>query len=237
MNIYLTGGNGFIGSHLKAALIERGHEVITDSPYDDVGLIIHLAAVTHIRQEFDPALFDVNIVQTRKLFDIAKRRNIRIIYASSCSASSLDNPYAYTKRYAEWLGSQHPNALGFRFFNVYGPNNNKGIVKRVIECCKTGETLALSGGGLIRDFIYVGDVVRDIIDHLETGTGIVDCGTGEGIKIIRLVWKILEVMDGNPLNIEESFCPTIGEQLESVSSRKVPDCLSLKEGLLKTIQS
>jgi nucleoside-diphosphate-sugar epimerase len=227
MNIYLTGSNGFIGRHLTAALIERGHTVNVDSPYS-ANLIIHLAAVTHIRQEFDPALFEVNIVKTRTIFEYAKENKIRIIYASSCSASSLDNPYAYTKRYAEWLGSTHPNALGFRFFNVYGPNNNKGIVKRVIECCKTGEALTLSGSDLIRDFIYVGDVVRDIIYHLGEGTGILDCGTGVGTSINDAVSLICDLMNTG-LAIKRIYGATKGEQIISISSRSVPDCLSLKK--------
>lgn len=158
--IYLTGHDGFIGRHLVKKLQELNHEVVTDFRYfnDKFDAVIHLAAVTHIRDEFDPKMIESNIILADKIF----KKNCRIIYASSCSAAHFTNPYAWTKMWSEYLGEKHGNAVGLRFFNCYGPGNNKGIVKFLMDQ-PDGARIKIRGVDLVRDYIHVDDIVNDIV--------------------------------------------------------------------------
>lgn len=249
MDIFLTGHTGFIGAHLYRKLLSLGHKVYTKlehldlRPYDAV---VHLAAVTHIRPDFDPKLFQSNIVLAQKVLTTP----YRTIYASSCSAAHLTNPYAYTKRYAEWLGGLHPNALGLRFFNVYGPGNNKGIVWMLGQK-KSGDHLVIRGPELVRDYVYVDDVVGEIISNLKSyhikqtdttpslsvgmsrNVGVVDVGTGRGVKTIELV-EMYQQITGKTFSIETQPAGE-NEPQEMVSSRSIPH-IRLEQGLKKMAQ-
>lgn len=205
-SVFLTGHKGFIGSHLLKRLQTAGYDVycaqrdevpIAGTPgHPEFDYVIHLAATTSISTDFNPDLFHNNITYTEQIFHAS--RFSRILYASSTSALELTNPYAYTKKYAEWLGQRHPNSLGLRFFNVYGPGNNKGIIKRAIDCSLTGETLTLTGANLVRDFIYIDDVIDMIMDNLDTQMpdSIIDVGTGKGSSIWEAVCTTRLVFGG-----------------------------------------
>lgn len=221
MNILVTGSNGFIGSHLVSKLIELGHTV-NDYGYDT---IIHLAAVTTLSTEFNAKLFDSNIVYANEIMKFKGR----IIYASSTSAAELTNPYAYTKRYLEYLGSKHGNAVGLRFFNVYGNGNNKGIIKKAIECANSGDTIFVHGGEQVRDFIYIDDVVRLIIESLEWDPGIYDIGTGVGTTIDDAISEVASVF--NKTIYTRHFDKSSVDMDFSVSSIVRPECLTLEQGL------
>jgi nucleoside-diphosphate-sugar epimerase len=152
--IFLTGSKGFIGSHLLKALTEyevhcAGYNEIPRCKYD---YIIHLAATTTTSASFLPELFENNIVYAKQIMSMPGKK----IYASSTSAEELTNPYAYTKRYLEYLGK---GSVGLRFFNVYGSDNNKGIIRKALQCAKTGEVLQVQGGCQVRDFIYILELI------------------------------------------------------------------------------
>lgn len=225
--LFLTGSKGFIGKHLLPKLTDYNvhcgayHEVPDWIP----DYIIHLAATTTTSAEFNPRLFEDNIIYAEKIMSIPTR----IVYASSTSAEELTNPYAYTKRYIEYLGSK-VNATGLRFFNVYGPNNTKGIVRKAIQCIKTGERLQLCGGDQVRDLIYIDDVVRTIIDNLDSEEKIMDVGTGHGMTIYDAMLKIINVFGSFELDI---YNRTHTDMIYSVASPGIPGCLGFEEGLVK----
>jgi nucleoside-diphosphate-sugar epimerase len=175
-----------------------GHDVETNIRYlhsERHDLVIHLAAVTHIRLEFDHKLIESNILLTNEIF----KTPTRVLYASSCSAAFLTNPYAYTKIWSEYCGLRHGNSLGLRFHNVYGAMNGKGIIWYLLQQ-PNGANLTIRGMELIRDYIYVEDVVDEIIKQMnpvkilseekESGrmvnptvtknVGVIDVGTGIG---------------------------------------------------------
>ncbi|MDR3551210.1 MAG: SDR family oxidoreductase [Candidatus Babeliales bacterium] len=232
--IFLTGSKGFIGSHLLPKLIELGYNV-TCAEHNEVpdyrdyfNYIIHLAAVTTTSDSFIPELFESNIIYAKQIMDVPTR----IIYASSTSAAELSNPYAYTKRYIEHLGSTR-NSTGLRFFNVYGPGNNKGIVKKAIECLKTGQKMQICGGEQIRDFIYIDDVCKSIISALDSKEKIIEVGTGTGISIYEALATIVDVFGGK-LNID--WLDTVKtDMVYSVASPGIHNCLSFEEGLKKML--
>lgn len=265
MKFLITGVSGFMGKRLAKRLIEQGHEIdyvwhkpilvedwmplpIGNSfrPVDNFELVrkeydyvIHLAATTSISTAFNPDIYFNNIIFAQKMLSTP----YRTIYASSTSVYELNNPYAYSKAFNEHLGSLHGNALGLRFFNVYGPGNNKGIVKRTIDCCLNGETLTLQGGEQIRDFIYIDDVVDIIIDHLDNPLSFMDVGTGIGTKIYEVVkiicheYMMMIGKEGKPFRVQWEKSDYIGEQMESIAhSHPIKDYTPLREGIRKTIE-
>ncbi|MGI5837531.1 MAG: NAD-dependent epimerase/dehydratase family protein [Chloroflexota bacterium] len=108
MKVLVTGGTGFIGSHLVDALLERGHYVITLSTRPDgpngvehhqldvasdeatelaskVEAIVHLAGLSNASVSFaDPFQFNrVNALGTLAILEGARRSGARVVFASS----------------------------------------------------------------------------------------------------------------------------------------------------------
>ena len=223
----MPGANGFIGRHLLPKLSD--YNVIcggyNELPETIPDYIIHLAAVTTTSDSFIPELFDSNIVYTKQIMSIPTR----IIYASSTSAAELTNPYAYTKRYIEHLAIGK-NATGLRFFNIYGHGNNKGIVKAALE----KDRLIINGGQQVRDFIYIDDAVRAIIDNLDSPPGLVDVGTGKGMTIMEAI-AVIERVKGRRLEIMK-LPPSKTDMQYSVASPGIPGCIGFEEGIMRMLK-
>lgn len=234
MKILLTGATGFVGKHLLPKLIEAGHDVDThlwNIRNKKPDLVIHLAAVTHISLDFDGKLFDTNIVLASEVFSLP----CRIIYASSCSAKYLTNPYSYTKRYCEYLGRQHYDAVGLRFHNIYGPNNNKGIVKFLMDQ-PNGGRINIRGPELVRDYVHVEDVIcyiMDVMNLLFVQNRIMDVGTGIGTQTMDLV-NLYQKVSGKRFDITVSEAGE-NEPKHMVANSSIKNLISLEDGLLKTI--
>lgn len=236
MRIFLTGATGFIGKHLVGALKHAGYFVETDMREFDCKhyhRVIHLAAKTTISAEFDAEMFEANIVLAKKIMQTP----CKVIYASSCSAAHLTNPYAYTKRFTEYLGGLHGNAVGLRFHNVYGPSNNKGIVKFLMSQ-ESGARITVRGPKLIRDYIYVADAVKAIMWNVENDftPGMNEVGTGVGTKTIDLVDLFMKLSGkGFQLDFAEHG---VNEPPRMVADGKFlySHTIPLEEGLKKTLE-
>lgn len=230
--IFLLGHKGFVSSHLLPKLQEANYEVVTDLRYwnDRYDVIINLAAVTHLRTEFDPKLIESNVILPYHLFN----RPERIIYASSCSARHNSNPYASSKIWAEFLGEKHGNTLGLRFFNLYGSGNSKGIVWHLMNQPDYAR-LEIRGSQLIRDYLAVEDAVQYMIECLKgNDTGVVDVGTGVGTSTKDLVY-LYQDLSGKAFDIR-FVLPDAGDPQEMVSTNSIPHT-DLKTGLLKLINN
>ena len=194
--------------------------------------VIHLAAKTTISAEFDAELYESNIILAKQIM----RTPCRVIYASSCSAAHMTNPYAYTKKFTEYLGAIHGNAVGLRFHNVYGPFNNKGVVWW-LQQQEDGAHLTVRGPGLIRDYIFVADAVRAIMWNVENDftPGIWEVGTGVGTKTVDVVDLYMQ-LTGKKFTLD--FAPHgVNEPPRMVADIKFlySHCIPLEEGIKKTI--
>jgi len=127
MRVLVTGGNGFVGRHLCAALRARGDEAITagrahdltevDFPLDLCDLanvrgvleaarpdaVMHLAAQTFVPDAArDPLTsYDVNAMGTARLYEairLAQRKPRRVLFVSSAEAYGAQDAVAYPLR-------------------------------------------------------------------------------------------------------------------------------------------
>ena len=248
-NFLITGGAGFIGSHLAVKLVDRGDSITI---VDDLNTgktdnlekieekinfirgdirnlellkeisknkdgIFHQAARASVQESFlKPEVYqDVNVKGTKNVFTVAKEYGIKVVYASSSSVYGNPtklpikedspkrpiNPYAQTKLDDEFLAEKYAklgvNLIGLRYFNVYGERqseNYAGVIKKFLENIQNHKPLIINGDGLqVRDFVYVGDVVRANVLALESNvkSAFINIGTGVTISVLELANQII----------------------------------------------
>lgn len=241
--IIITGGKGFIGTHLASTMEKQRPYIwdrkIPDQPWLDetVALlskttIIHLAASTYLTPGYDHQIISDNIILANTVRQLALKRKSRVIYASSAAVYNLNNLYAYSKKYNEDIFSDC-NATGLRFYNVYGPNDN-GVVGKLIKCAFTGKHFMLNGGNQVRDFVYVDDVVKSITDNLDSPNKIVEVGTGVGTSLNKLI-KLIEELTHKKIKIIKCGISKF-EQKKSICPKPMKEFISLREGINLTIK-
>jgi nucleoside-diphosphate-sugar epimerase len=109
-------------------------------------------------------------------------------------------PYAMSKRVGETFvrSSGLPHAI-FRLFNVYGPGDPPGRFRNAVpNMMRTldGEgQIRIFGRGTTRDFTFVDDVVRVLLDAPMAEGHVVNVGTGQETQIVELARQILQLFD------------------------------------------
>jgi len=152
---------------------------------DGVDVVYHQAAQPGVRLSWSDgfATYDsCNVLATQRLLEAAVQAGVRrVVYASSSSVygnaeaypvheSDLPrphSPYGVTKLAAEHLcglyGANHGlSTVALRYFTVYGPRQRPDMAfHRLVESALDQQPFPLYGDGShVRDFTYVGDVVR-----------------------------------------------------------------------------
>ena len=110
-------------------------------------------------------------------------------------------PYAISKQLGETYvrSSDLPYAI-FRLFNVYGPGDLPGRYRNAIPNMihaldGVDGRIRIFGRAATRDFTYVDDVVRVLLDAPRALDRVVNVGTGQETPIVDLARHILQLYD------------------------------------------
>ena len=251
MNLAITGGAGFIGSHMAEYLVKQNHKVLVIDNLKNGNLdnlktikneieffkvdildyeslknilknidgVFHEAGLTSVKDSFtkQKEYHDVNVKGTENLFKLAKEFGFKVVFASSASVYGMSkkipiaensernpiNPYGKTKFDAEILSEQYAkmntSIIGLRYFNVYGLRQNieySGVITKFLERIAENKPPIIHGDGLqIRDFVYVGDVVKANLAAMQSKTehAIINIGSGMGVSINDLANIIIKL--------------------------------------------
>ena len=181
--------------------------------------VFHEAALTAVPESFEKPkeYHDVNVTGTKNIFEIAQKKKIRVVYASSSSVYGDTknipikedgnrkpiNPYGQTKLDDEFLAEEFSknnlSVIGLRYFNVYGigqTGSYAGVITKFLGNIKNQKSFIINGNGnQIRDFIHVKDVAQANVIAMESKTesGFFNIGTGMPTSINELAKLMIEL--------------------------------------------
>jgi len=203
----------------------------------DVSFVYHIGARTDTT-EFNVDVFnELNLNYTKSIWQTCSGNKIPLVYASSAATYGLGefgydddenkisllkplNPYGDSKNdFDKWAILQSetpPKWIGFKFFNVYGPNEfHKGRMASVIfhsynQIKEKGYVKLFrshnpkyTDGGQLRDFVYVKDLVEVLyysyINSLKSG--IYNLGSGKARTFLDLATSTFNALN-KPVSIE-----------------------------------
>jgi len=181
--------------------------------------IFHQAALTVVQESFtkQEEYFDVNVKGTENIFKIAKKYNIKVVFASSSSIygdskeipikenspKNPINPYGETKLQDEILAEKYSNEkvkiIGLRYFNIFGKGQTisyAGVITKFLKNIELKKSLIIYGNGdQIRDFIHVKDIAKANFTIMKSSIekGFFNIGTGESNSINELASIIIKI--------------------------------------------
>jgi UDP-glucuronate decarboxylase len=244
--ILITGGAGFLGSHLCEKLLEHGHEVIcVDNFYTgERQNVIHLLDNPHFEIIRHDICFPLYV-------------EVDEIYNLACPASpihyQLRSCYDEGKRCAETLffdyHRQHKLDIKVvRIFNTYGPRmhpNDGRVVSNFIVQALKGEDITVYGdGSQSRSFCYVDDLIDGFVRMMnsrEGFTGPLNMGNLDEFTILELAGKVIDIT-GSRSKIVHKFLPSDDPKQRKPNitlAREELDWepkIKLEDGLVKTIE-
>ena len=201
---------------------------------DEVDFVFHIGARTDTTESNIDVLNNLNLHFTQAIWNCCSEHSIGLIYASSAATYGLGefgynddesiifklkplNAYGDSKNeFDKWALTQTdspPKWVGFKFFNVYGPNeyhkgrmasvifhsfnqiNEKGFVKLF-----RSHNPNYTDGGQLRDFVYVKDVVNVLFYAFANSikNGIYNLGSGKARTFLDLAKATFYALDKEP---------------------------------------
>ena len=300
MKYLVTGGAGFIGSHIVDAFVEAGHRVVVvddlftghvenvnprakfvrmdiRSPeleqlfsQEKFDIVCHQAARGNVRASMeDPLVYaDVNVRGGVNLLECSRKNGVeKFIYSSTggCVYGELQyapadeghpiqprDPYGASKASFElylpvFQLNYGLNYTILRYPNVYGPRQDPlgeaGVVSIFTGQMLRGLPTVTNGDGEnVRDYVYVGDIVRANVAAVTKGANTAyNLGWGVGVPVNE-IFSRLKTLTGYPL--EQHFGPPkLGEVRRSYldASKAARELgwqpkVGLEEGLRRTVE-
>ena len=195
MHVHVTGGTGFVGSHLCNELADRGHDVVAVSRSPDAStveiddsverregdvtrretldfsgadLVVHLVALSPLVKPRGATHHEVTAEGTRNVVDACEDADVpRLVHMSALGADP-DGETAYVRAKGEAeraVAESSLDATVFRPSVVFGEG---GEFVSFTKLLTTPYVTGLPGGGGTRfQPIYVGDLVEALADAVD----------------------------------------------------------------------
>lgn len=204
--------------YIKGDIFDTGS---IEDVVSECDVVIHMIGLPHVpKAQSNPMLsFKLNIQSVQHILEAMRRKDVdRIIFPSSSAVYGItenipvkewqqtkpNTTYGYHKLIAEELIKSYKENYGItytilRLFNVYGGPKAQGVLNIFVERAKAGEPIVIYGGEQLRDFVYVTDVSRIIVDSLKienTINEIINVGTGKGRTINEIAELVREFFPG-----------------------------------------
>jgi UDP-glucose 4-epimerase len=247
--ILVTGGAGFVGSHLVDELVSRTNAriIVVDNLYRgsaewiephiargrvefikaDIrdlqalaeamrgsGIVFHLAALSNVigaSQSLEYS-FTANVVGTFNVLQAARAQGVeRVVFTSSREVYGqpdavpvsedapvhAKNAYGASKISAEQYCAVFRENYGLdvrvlRLANVYGPRDRGRVIPLFCEAFAQRQPLIIYGGQQIIDFVWIGDVIRALLDAVQIPEwpGPMNVGSGSGVTVLELAHRM-----------------------------------------------
>jgi dTDP-glucose 4,6-dehydratase len=179
VKVVVTGGRGFLGTYVCAALREAGHEPVplgrTDGDLAGPGtvewvldehepdVVVHLAAAMPGDERLEQ-----NAPITELVASACSDRDLPLFHGSTTAVYSDETPYADSKRDSEDVAGE---ATILRFHYPYGPEQRRGAIPTMLRQALAREPV-VAYRGWMRSFCFVRDAaeaVAILVEHGERG--------------------------------------------------------------------
>ena len=214
MKLLITGSEGFIGKNLVNYLSRKydgleiigwdrkaGRDVldITESylKVENIGAVIHLAAQTSVwNKDISQIEYD-NIRGFIHIYELCKKLNIRLVFASSSCALNPTSMYGLSKKFDEDFSELYwyENFVCLRLHNVYGKNSREDTL--LGKCLNENEIILYNNGLNSRHFTYIDDVCKGIEKGLTVPSGVYNVINPEENLVIDVVNEVKKYEDIN----------------------------------------
>lgn len=255
--VLITGGAGFIGSHICERLVNEGIDVtifdnfstgnlenlkaIKDKISIIKGDILNFNEISNaieghnvvIHEAFpygvatrslDKQFTDAGALGTFNVLRASVEKDVmKVVYASTVAVYGIQKyipldedhpknpflPYGATKYVGELYCSTFSNVydldtVSLRYFNCYGPRyaafDHSAMIQFLNQITEDKPPLIYGNGTQMRDYTYIDDIVEGTLlaaQKDKTYGNVFNLGEGQGIRILDLAKKIIEVAGKN----------------------------------------
>jgi UDP-glucose 4-epimerase len=206
-NALVTGGKGFIGSHLVNILNERGYNAVSYDIVDgmdirntlllqffckayDIDVIFNLGGVLGTHELIDHSRVALDVITGGTISCLDTANSLGIDFVEISKPNIWLNTYSITKKAAEDFTLMYEDVFGLpvwivKWFNIFGPGQHYGeghpqkLAPTSIMSALKNEPIEIFGDGeQTADHLYVADACHAVIDTYES-----DDAMGEIIEI------------------------------------------------------
>jgi dTDP-glucose 4,6-dehydratase len=251
VKVVVTGGRGFLGSHVCAALREAGHEPTplgrADGDLGEPGTIERLLgeyqpeAVVHLAAAMPG---DERVPENPRLTALVAAacasRGLPLFHGSTTAVYSDETPYAESKRVSEEAAG---DATILRFHHPYGPAQRRGAVATMLRQAVAGEPV-VAYAGWTRSFCYArdtADAVAIVVAH--GGRGDWDVGRDDDLRTLEDVARLVCAAVGADEALVELVEPPPGYTplIESLDTERLRSlgwrpAVEFEEGVRRTLE-